>query len=117
MNTDSIGTIWNQYAACWSLAPEIRERELAASVTSDVQYQDPNTIINGLSELSEYMEGFRSMSPGSSFRIDTVSGHHDASMARWSLLDAEGRSIGAGASFANEQNGLLKNITGFFESS
>lgn len=116
MNTDGIGTIWSHYAACWSLTPEIREEELAVCVTADVQYVDPNTITNGLSELAEYMEGFRSTSPASSFRIDTVASHHDASMARWSLLDAEGRCVGAGTSFANEQDGLLKNVTGFFES-
>lgn len=115
MNTEGIGNIWNQYAACWSVDPDSRESELAKCVTGDVQYRDPNTMTNGLSELSGYMEAFRSTSPAGSFRIDTVLSHHDATMARWSLLDAEGRSIGAGASFANSREGLLGNITGFFE--
>lgn len=115
MNTDGIGKIWDQYAACWSVVPDSRESELAKCVTRDVQYKDPNTITNGLSELSGYMEGFRSTSPASSFRIDAVLGHHDATMARWSLLDAAGRSIGTGTSFASTRHGLLGNITGFFE--
>jgi hypothetical protein len=115
MNNDGIGKIWHQYAACWSLVPESRESELAKCVTEDVQYRDPNTITNGLSELSGYMEAFRSTSPAS-FRIDTVLSHNDVTMARWSLLDTEGISIGTGTSFASEQDGLLASITGFFES-
>ena len=115
MNSDGIENLWNQYAACWSADPDSRESELANCVTRDVQYQDPNTTIDGLSELSGYMEAFRSISPASSFRIETVLGHHDATMARWSLLDAEGRSIGTGASFASNREGLLGNITGFFD--
>jgi hypothetical protein len=115
MNTDGIEKIWNQYAACWSVVPDSREPEVAKCVTGDVRYRDQNTVTNGLSELSGYMEAFRSASPASSFRIDTVLGHHDATMARWSLVDAEGRSMATGASFAGERDGLLANITGFFE--
>lgn len=115
MNTDGSGKIWNEYAACWSLAPDDRESKLAKCGTRDVQYKDANTITNGLSELSGYMEAFRSTSPASRFRIDTVLSHHDATMARWSVLDAEGRSVGTGASFASKRDGLFGNITGFFE--
>jgi hypothetical protein len=52
MTTESL---WQRYAATWSLAAADRARELPACVVGDVAYCDPNGLVEGWRALSDYM--------------------------------------------------------------
>lgn len=51
----SIESIWDRYAAAWSLNAASRADELSACVAHDITYCDPNGVIEGRDALSRYM--------------------------------------------------------------
>jgi SnoaL-like domain len=113
MTTDSL---WDRYAAIWSLDAAARASELLACVTGDVAYCDPNGLVQGRQALSDYMGAFQDSVPGGSFRICSVLHHHDRSLARWMLRGPDGRALQAGASFGLlAGDSRLQAITGFFD--
>jgi hypothetical protein len=111
----TLNALWVRYAAIWSLDSELRAEELAACLTDDVTYCDPNGLIEGPSALSTYMGGFQQSVPGGAFRIRAVLHHHDRMLALWTLQGSDGSALQTGASFGLlSQDGRLRTITGFF---
>src|SRR5258708_16118784 len=108
-------SLWQRYAAIWSLPESTRMPELEACVADDVIYRDPNSEIQGRHALSDYMGGFRGSIPGGRFQITSVLSHHGRMLAHWTLLGADGAALQAGASFAlATEDGPLHSISGFF---
>jgi SnoaL-like protein len=108
-------TLWERYAAIWSLPAEARASELDACVANDVVYVDPNGTVRGRQSLSDYMGGFQKSAPGARFEIASVLDHDGGMLALWSLVAGNGTRLQAGASFALPgQDGRLKSISGFF---
>jgi hypothetical protein len=108
-------TLWQRYAAIWSLSDTARLPELEACVADDVAYCDPNGAIQGRGALSDYMAGFQASVPGGRFEITSVSSHHGRMLAHWTLTGAGGTALQSGASFAlAAEDGRLRSISGFF---
>ena len=106
--------LWKRYATIWSAEANRRALDLAACVTADVTYCDPNGLIEGQEALSGYMGAFQSSVPGGWFLIRSVQHHHERSLAHWSLCGANGGEIQTGISFATVDGGRLRSISGFF---
>lgn len=112
----TLETLWDRYAAAWSLDAASRADELAACVAHDIAYCDPNGVIEGRDALSKYMHAFRESVPGGSFLITSVRHHHDRSLALWKLTGPAGQELQTGASAAfHDHDGRLKAVTGFFD--
>lgn len=108
-------TLWQRYAATWSLPERDRKAELAACVADDITYCDPNASIQGHGALFDYMGGFQASVPKGRFAITSVSSHHGGMLAFWTLIGADGTSLQSGASFARvAEDGRLSSISGFF---
>ena len=107
--------IWQDYASCWSVSDAQRSALLPAAVAPGVQYRDPNAEVRGVAELAGYMADFQRAMPGHRFAIRGVEAHHRRSLARWQQLDAAGRAVADGISYAiHDEQGKLADITGFF---
>jgi len=61
-------SLWNRYAAIWSLTGEERDAELAACLADDATYCDPNDLLGGRAALSDYMGQAQHSVPGGRFR-------------------------------------------------
>jgi SnoaL-like domain len=110
-----IEDLWQRYSRIWSIAGDQSAVEMQACLSADVSYCDPNVSLTGLRPLADYMAGFRGSSPGREFRIRTVKAHHDRSVARWDLVDADGSVVAPGISFGIvSSDGKFQFITGFF---
>jgi hypothetical protein len=113
---DKTRQTWESYASSWKAetAPEKRALfELALEPGSI--YQDPTTRAEGWDELLAYMQEFHQQIPGGSFRTVEFIAHHGQSMARWEMLDGEGKVIGTGTSHGlYAKSGKLTQMTGFF---
>ncbi|HST84559.1 MAG TPA: nuclear transport factor 2 family protein [Kineosporiaceae bacterium] len=108
--------LWNRYAATWSLAADDRGEELAACLSDDVTYCDPQGLVAGRPALSDYMGQFQNAFPGTRFQIESVLQHHDRTLASWTLRGAEDQLFQQGTSYAVvAADGRLSAITGFFE--
>jgi hypothetical protein len=108
--------LWNRYAATWSLTAEDRPAELAACLTDDVTYCDPEGLVLGRTALSDYMGQFQNAFPGTAFRIESVLDHHGRTLASWTLRGAGDELYQQGTSYAVvAEDGRLSAVTGFFE--
>src|SRR5690349_15539837 len=95
-----LDTLWNRYAATWSLTADDRPEELAACLTEDVTYCDPQGTVPGRTALSAYMGQFQHAFPGTRFRIESVLSHHDRTLASWTLRGAGEELFQRGTSYA-----------------
>jgi hypothetical protein len=110
-----IEELWNRYAMIWSMEGERRAAEMAACLVPDVTYTDPQVSVGGLQKFADYMDGFRRQFPGHSFRIKAVVTHHDRSLARWEMVNADGAAISPGISFAIiSSDGKFVALNGFY---
>lgn len=111
-----LDTLWNRYAATWSLSTDDRPEELAACLADDVTYCDPEGLVPGRTALSDYMGRFQEAFPGTRFRIESVLYHHGRTLASWTLRGAGEELFQRGTSYAVvADDGRLSAITGFFE--
>lgn len=109
-------TLWQRYAAIWSLVDEARAGELAACLADDASYCDPNGLVEGRAALSAYMAGFQRSVPGAAFHIHAVQHHHARTLAHWTLIGADGSTLQSGTSFGLlAADGRLRAITGFVQ--
>ena len=107
--------LWRRYAAIWSLDAEARGGELAACLSEDVTYCDPNGLIEGQAALSAYMGGFQHSAPGAAFNIRTVLHHHGRTISHWTLQGPDGVALQTGTSFSLlADDGRFQAINGFF---
>lgn len=108
-------TLWDRYAAIWSLDAAARGGELEACLADDATYCDPNGLVEGRAALSDYMGGFQRSAPGGAFRIRAVLHHNHRTLAHWSLQMPDGSVAQTGASYGLlSEDGRLRAITGFF---
>lgn len=110
-------TTWEKYVRAWREgSAEAKAAALEQSVASSCLYQDPITIAKGHRELIAYMLEFHKQVPGGHFVTTTFLAHHDASVAKWNMVNGEGQVIGDGVSFGQyDERGALVAMTGFFE--
>lgn len=107
--------LWHRYSAIWSAQAEVRNAELAACLTDDATYCDPNGLVEGREALSVYMGGFQDSAPGCTFQINSVLHHNGRSLSNWQMIGADGDALQDGTSFAElSVDGRLRAITGFF---
>ncbi|MEQ1547966.1 MAG: nuclear transport factor 2 family protein [Chakrabartia sp.] len=107
--------LWTRYSAIWSAPEKARAVELAACLSSDATYCDPNGLVEGPAALSAYMGGFQESAPGCSFRIKTVLEHNGRTLATWSMIGPDESVLQDGTSFGQlSDDGRLHAITGFF---
>ena len=116
--TDAKRITWEKYAQAWAVASA--EDKLAAlrdSVESNCVYRDPLLTAEGHDALVDCMLNFHRQIPGGHFVTTYFQTHHDRSIAKWNMVDGQGKVIGDGISFGeyNDQGRLLT-MTGFFES-
>ena len=108
---------WDKYSTAWQEATlEGKVAALQQSVSPTCVYQDPLTIVKGYDELIAYMLSFHQQVQGGHFITTWFLTHHDVSIAKWNMVNADGTVIGGGVSYGqyNEQ-GMLVAMTGFFE--
>ena len=107
--------LWHRYSAIWSAPVDTRGVELAACLTEDATYCDPNGLVKGQQALSGYMGGFQESAPGCSFRIKAVHDHNGRSLSNWEMIGSDGTALQNGTSFGKiSDDGRLHEITGFF---
>jgi hypothetical protein len=107
--------LWSRYSAVWSLPAGAREAELAACLTDEAAYCDPNGLLTGVAALSDYMGRFQASLPGGRFNIRSVLHHHDRSLAQWALHGDQGQVLQTGTSFGLiASDGRFQAISGFF---
>ncbi|WP_020593331.1 hypothetical protein [Kiloniella laminariae] len=113
---DTTEDLWNRYAASWTSAPDIRDKELAFCLSEGASYCDPVSEELNAMELSSYMSRFQEAFPGHRFRINKVQEHHNKSLAQWEMLDQAGRAIQQGVSHVVlSADGKFQKISGFFD--
>ena len=107
--------LWRRYARIWTLEGEARAREMRACLAPAVTYADPRISLAGCEAFAAYMDGFRGAFPGHAFHIRAVTAHHDGSLARWDLADADGGMVFPGLSFGRlAEDGRFLSLHGFF---
>ena len=106
---------WRNYARCFSTSDDERQRLMAAHLSPKVIYRDPNTEVHGHEAFAAEMTRMQTAFPGHTFEVFAVDAHHNHSMARWRLLDAEGNHVTNGLSHGiHDTDGRLADITGFY---
>jgi hypothetical protein len=109
--------VWETYASAWKAEDAPAKRAaLARSVAPHAAYCDPLTECLGHDALIAYMLEFHRQVPGGHFEtIDFVT-HHGRSIARWNMLDGNGKKMSEGTSYGEYgPNGQLTAMTGFFD--
>ncbi len=108
---------WEIYAASWKVMSAEDKRDLyKQSLNPDCVYTDPMTRARGWKELETYMLDFHQRVPGGYFATVEFMTHHDQSIAKWEMRDANETVLGDGVSYgAYDESGRLVSMTGFFE--
>jgi SnoaL-like domain len=114
--SNNIEAVWERYVRAWKLTSVVAKRELFATcLTPACVYTDPLTVAQGWNELLEYMVAFHAQVPGGHFVTQKFFCHHQRSVARWNMVNADGLTLDEGISYAEyDDAGLLRNMTGFF---
>lgn len=115
--TDPYKTTWETYVAAWRSTSELEKRAaLEQAVANHAEYRDPLAETKGHDSLLDYMRGFHEQAPGVFFATTYFLAHHDRSIARWNMVDANGNILGDGISYGQYgSDGKLVAMTGFFE--
>jgi hypothetical protein len=110
-------TVWERYVMSWKVSSATEKRAIYAScLAPDCVYTDPLVQAKGWDELLQYMLDFQQQIPGGHFLTEQFIEHHQRSIARWKMLNADAVAIGDGVSYAEyDAQGRLVAMTGFFE--
>jgi hypothetical protein len=108
---------WEAYAQAWKLTTkEEKARALAESTSTTCSYRDPLAETHGHQALVDYMLQFHTQVPGGHFVTTYFQAHHERSVAKWNMVDANNTVIGEGVSHGEYgADGKLVAMTGFFE--
>ena len=108
---------WETYTASWAALTLEEKRSLfEQSLTQECEYSDPNTQRKGWDELSAYMLDFHTQIPNGSFVTRYFKAHNFQSIAKWDMLDHNGKILGDGISYGRyNEAGKLIAMTGFYE--
>jgi hypothetical protein len=108
-----------RYIAMWNETDPERRRELvAATVTEDATYLDPQLSGEGAGGIDEMIASAQQQFPGHRFELSSgPDAHHDVVRFGWTLYGPDGDvPVIAGLDFATvADDGRLKAITGFLE--
>jgi hypothetical protein len=109
--------VWEEYVRAWREGTvEGKTRALQNSAAGNNVYRDPLATCTGHTELIGYMLQLLNSAPGCYFETTHFLEHHDASIARWNMVGADGVVMSDGMSYAQyDGQGLLVSETGFFE--
>lgn len=109
---------WETYTRSWNVASRAEKRALfGKSLDPACVYNDPRVRTEGWDELEAYMLDFHRRIPGAHFVTAYFLAHHNKSIARWEMRNAENVLLGDGISYGEyNDNGNLVCMTGFFES-
>jgi hypothetical protein len=93
---------WETYVSAWRV-PSTKEKQAAldAAVAEGCTYRDPLMETKGHAQLLSYMVDFHKQLPGGQFVTCYFLAHHDRSIARWNMVDAQGAVIGDGPATAS----------------
>ena len=106
---------WRNYAKCFATTGDERQRLMTAHLSPDIVYRDPNTELRGHEAFAAEMTRMQAMFPDHTFEILAIDAHHRHSVARWRLLDPEGKHVTNGLSHAiHDTDGRLADITGYY---
>lgn len=108
---------WERYTSAWKAeGGEAKEAILRDSIDDGATYCDPLTTTTGIEALVQYMVEFHQQIPGGHFVTTYFLAHHDTSITRWNMVDANGDVLGDGISHGRyDSNDKLLTMTGFFE--
>ena len=117
MNTNDKRQIWETYGSAWkATTAEAKRAALAASMSPDATYTDPQNRHHGHEDLVEAMLEFHGQVPGGHFQTTYFLALSDRSIARWNMLGADGTVLGEGTSYGEYgPDGKLTKLSGFFE--
>ncbi|MBV8713914.1 MAG: nuclear transport factor 2 family protein [Chloroflexi bacterium] len=100
------------------VTPDMSERRalLDQCWAEDGVYQDPNTRLEGRTNMLASIESFHQRLPGATFKMASgVDEHHGMLRFRWTMLGADGTAQVEGFDIGElDAAGRLKRITGFF---
>ena len=116
MSTDLRAT-WDTYTLAWKEpAPQAKMQAIRASTTATCVYRDPLACTQGQDALVDYMMAFHQQMPGGYFQTSYFLAHHDRSISKWHMHNAEGVIVGEGVSYGEyDPQGRLQSMTGFFD--
>ena len=108
---------WETYTRSWNATNPAEKRLLfGKSLDPACEYNDPLIKTKGWDELEVYMLDFHRQVPGGHFVTIYFLAHHDKSIARWEMRNAENVLLGDGISYGEyNDKGNLVCMTGFFE--
>jgi hypothetical protein len=108
---------WERYVSAWkATGAEAKRAIVEGTVSSRCVYRDPLTERRGLDDLVAYMIELHHRIPGAHFVTEQFIAHHGRSMARWTMRDAGGGTLGDGVSYGEyDEGGQLVTMAGFFE--
>ncbi len=108
---------WETYTAAWkATTAEEKQALFRKSLNTECVYTDPLTQARGWDELLRYMLEFHQQVPGGHFNTTEFMTHHNRSIAKWEMKNANGTVIGDGVSYGEyDDGGRLLVMTGFFD--
>jgi hypothetical protein len=116
--TNTITSVVDTYIAAWNETDEARRLALVGETfTDDARYLDPLMAGEGVDGIAAMIGAAQSQFPGHRFELsfgpDT---HNDVARFAWTLRSSEGEAVGGGVDFATlDEDGRLRNVTGFLE--
>jgi hypothetical protein len=114
--SNELEAVWEGYVSAWKqTSVEAKRAIFEARLSPDCVYTDPLTVARGFNELLQYMLGFHVQVPGAYLVTEQFFSHHQCSVARWKMVNAEGLTLDAGISYAEyDDASRLRKMTGFF---
>ena len=116
-STDVFRLTWEAYTAAWKPENAARRRSLfEQTLRRDCEYRDPLVHAVGWDALDFYMQDFHRQVPGGHFVTTWFLAHHDRSVAKWEMRNADATVLGQGVSYAEyADDGKLRAMNGFFD--
>jgi hypothetical protein len=115
--TNTINTVVETYIASWNEADVARRRELvAAAFTHDARYVDPLMAGEGTDGITAMIGAAQAQFPGHRFELSFgPDAHNDVVRFAWQLVGDAG-PVAGGTDFATlSDDGRLRTVTGFLE--
>jgi hypothetical protein len=117
--TNSINAVVETYIASWNEGDETRRRALVAQAfTEDARYLDPLMAGEGTDGITGMIGAAQAQFPGHRFELSFgPDAHNDVVRFAWQLVGSDG-PVAGGTDFATvADDGRLRNVTGFLETS
>ncbi len=107
---------FTDYLNAWNSAdPAERARLLERSVSEDVEFVDPRTVLRGREALAAEIAHFQQRTPGVRVaRASCVDRHHDRARYAWSIFAGGGKVMDGLDAVQLDAEGRLLRIDGFF---